>query len=364
MVNLAVTRGSLIALAFVSACQHPAEPPAQVKPAAATATAQPVEKNEGEERAEAVGARRIGMAAPALVVKTIDGQTIDLAKLYGDKPVYLKFWATWCIPCRAQMPGFERTYEALGDRITVLSVNTGIDDDEASVRAFRDQFGLRMPVVVDDGRLAAALDLQVTPQHVLIGRDARIAYVGHVDGERLDAAIQTLIKAPAPAARATPAVATRGAFRPGDVVQGLEVKTTDGATVAIGGRRDGRPHAVVLFSAFCESYDGIKANRPQMIETCRHVREELGPLVAQGEIDWLGVAHSVWTDAGDVAEFKTKAKLQFPMALDADGAVFRAFGVHHLPTVALIAADGRLVRLVGPEDRDLAEAVHALGARR
>jgi thiol-disulfide isomerase/thioredoxin len=55
---------------------------------------------EGEQRAEAVGHTLIGSPAPRMVLKTIDGETIDLGKLYGKKAVYLKFWATWCVPCR------------------------------------------------------------------------------------------------------------------------------------------------------------------------------------------------------------------------------------------------------------------------
>ena len=359
MTHLRILRWSIPALALAWSACHPQSPP----PPSAAAAKPPTD--EGERRADLVGAHRIGMPGPELVLKTIDGQTIDLAKLYGDKPVYLKFWATWCIPCRAQMPAFERTYEALGDKIQVISVNAGLDDDEASVRAFRDERGLRMPTVVDDGRLAAALDLQVTPQHVLIGRDARIAYVGHLDGERLDRAIQQVIAAPAPAhAAAGQAMAMRAAFRPGDVVQGLEATTLDGTVVPVGPLGNGRPRAVMLFSAFCETYDGIKNNLPQKRETCRRIREQLAPLVAAGEVDWLGVAHNLWTTPEDVAEYKATTHTEFPLAFDSDGALFRAFGVHQMPTIALIGADGRLVRMVGPDDRDLAEAVHALAARR
>ena len=68
----------------------------------------------GQERAEAAGSGLLGAPAPALVVRTIDGHTIDLAELYSKQAVYLKFWATWCGPCRAQMPHFERTYETAG----------------------------------------------------------------------------------------------------------------------------------------------------------------------------------------------------------------------------------------------------------
>lgn len=169
------------------ACRHPGEPagpPAARPTAAATAAPQPAPKgpSDGDRLAARAGARIIGQLGPAIAVTTIDGETIDLGKLYGAVPVYLKFWATWCVPCREQMPGFGRIHEAVGDRMKVIAVDVGLDDDAATVRAFRDHHRMAMPVVVDDGRLAAALDLQVTPQHVLIGRDGRVAYVSNSDG--------------------------------------------------------------------------------------------------------------------------------------------------------------------------------------
>ena len=60
----------------------------------------------GQQLAESAGRSLIGKPAPRFVVTTIDGETIDLGRLYGKQAVYLKFWATWCVPCREQMPHF------------------------------------------------------------------------------------------------------------------------------------------------------------------------------------------------------------------------------------------------------------------
>src|SRR5882757_8210863 len=102
----------VVALAIgCGACQHANDP---VRKDTA-ASAQPAAGGRGdrEPKAAAAGPHDVGALAPVMALKTLDGDTIDLAKLYGAKPVYLKFWATWCIPCREQMPKFKRIYDAI-----------------------------------------------------------------------------------------------------------------------------------------------------------------------------------------------------------------------------------------------------------
>src|SRR5580693_7198069 len=133
----------------------------------------------GQQLAQDAGRPLLGMPAPRLVLKTLDGATIDLGQLYGRQAVYLKFWATWCVPCREQMPHFEHTFESAGPDLLVVAIATGFNESRDDVIAYRRQLGLKMPIAIDDGRLAAAFHLRVTPQHVVIGRDGRIAYVGN-----------------------------------------------------------------------------------------------------------------------------------------------------------------------------------------
>lgn len=122
----------------------------------------------GQALALAAGHDLIGTPAPKLRLRSIDGGVVDLGALAGRRPVYLKFWATWCAPCREQMPHFERAYNELGDNLEVVAVNTGFNDDVAEIRRYRDALGLTMPMAMDDGGLAAALNLRVTPQHVVV----------------------------------------------------------------------------------------------------------------------------------------------------------------------------------------------------
>ena len=76
----------------------------------------------GQDRAEAAGKELWGSAAPRMVLKTIDGDTIDLRDLYGKKAVYLKFWATWCALMAARQTGFAAASVSFGvaDVPTVL----------------------------------------------------------------------------------------------------------------------------------------------------------------------------------------------------------------------------------------------------
>src|SRR3984957_20017561 len=153
----------------------------------------------GEDLADAAGRSLVGKPAPRLVMKTIGGDAVDLGRLYGRQAVYLKFWATWCVPCRQQMPHFQHAFETAGPDMEVIAVNTGFNDSLDAVRIYRRRLGITMPIVIDDGSLAAAFGLRVTPQHIVIGRDGRILYVGHLADARLDAALTAAPPGPAAA---------------------------------------------------------------------------------------------------------------------------------------------------------------------
>lgn len=298
----------------------------------------------------------VGRAAPALRLQTVDGGSIDLTEIYGRKPVYLKLWATYCIPCREQMPAFEQLAENLGDRVAVIAVNAGFGDDAAKVRAFAQRHGLTMPQAIDDGRLGNWLGLRATPLHLLIGRDGRVRYAGHQDGPALDAALRALLAdqssdaspAVAPVADVTP-------LRVGDPVPELHLTQPDGTALTVKVAADGQPQALLFTASWCESY--LAEIEPQTVADCRRFREAVAQ--AQAPIAWLGVLSHLWTAPGDVAAYAGESDLAIPFALDADGSVFARFGVRDFPVIALIGADGRLQQMIGPDEADPAAALAA-----
>src|SRR5712675_2110623 len=319
--------------------------------------AEPQAATSGQQLAESAGHSLIGKPAPRLAVTTIDGETIDLGRLYGKQAVYLKFWATWCVPCREQMPHFERTYETAGTDLAVIAVNTGFNDPIGDVRDYRRKMGLKMPIVVDDGRFAAALHLRVTPQHIVIGRDGRIQYVGHLADARLDAAVHAARTAVVPAgtgvdapAAAAPAIAQSelAQLAVGSQLPSKSAKTIDGRRFHFLDAHDPRHTVLVFLSPWCESY--LETTRPAASANCRRMREEVTAVAGAGSARWLGVASGLWATPPDLREYRLKYHVNIPLALDESGALFRAFNVHEVPVALVADGGGRIVLRIEAAD--------------
>ena len=108
--------------------------------------------------------------APDVIGTNPDGNTIRLTDFRG-KVVFLNFWATWCIPCRLEMPAMERLYrEFRGRGFVVLAVN--VQEGSAAVRAFVRELNLTFPVVLDPkGAAAMAYAVRGLPATYLIDRN-------------------------------------------------------------------------------------------------------------------------------------------------------------------------------------------------
>jgi thiol-disulfide isomerase/thioredoxin len=309
----------------------------------------------GQQRAQAAGRAILGAPAPRLVLKTIDGDAIDLGSLYGKKAVYLKFWATWCVPCREQMPHFEHTYETAGPDMAVIAIDVGFNDSIDAIRDYRKKLAINMPIVFDDGSLDAAFHLRVTPTHVVIGRDGRILYVGHLADKELDAA---LIAARAPAARAPQGSAMANDDRPpigvGDRLPKRALRTLDGQRFEFqGGAAQQKLTALVFLSPWCESY--LATTRPEVAANCRNMRTQFSALSKDPRLRWLGIASGLWANSEDLRHYRAEYKVTIPLTLDASGQVFRAFRVNDVPTILIADADGRIVRRIeGSASRDAA----------
>ena len=114
----------------------------------------------------------MGEPAPDFALRSLDGQTIRLSELRG-RTVLVNFWATWCGPCRAEMPDLQAVYDEHKENLVVLAVNvegTNLDEARRLARDFRDELGLTFPIVLDspDGDVFAQYKLRGLPDSFFV----------------------------------------------------------------------------------------------------------------------------------------------------------------------------------------------------
>ena len=88
----------------------------------------------------------VGYPAPDFTLLTPDGEALSLSDLRG-QPVVLNFWATWCPPCRQEIPALERVYRDLEGEVVVLGID--VQESRATVASFVEAYGMTYPVVLD-----------------------------------------------------------------------------------------------------------------------------------------------------------------------------------------------------------------------
>ncbi|MDZ7652697.1 MAG: TlpA disulfide reductase family protein [Burkholderiaceae bacterium] len=121
--------------------------------------------------------------APDFTLPSLGGPNLRLQEQRG-RVVMVNFWATWCGPCRVEMPHLARLYEKYrGSGFVVLAVN--IDEDPRKAADLATKLGLRFPVLLDtEKKVSRMYDLSTMPSTVLIDRDGRVRHVhrGYRDG--------------------------------------------------------------------------------------------------------------------------------------------------------------------------------------
>lgn len=121
--------------------------------------------------------------APDFTLRTVGGSNIRLQEQRG-RVVLINFWATWCGPCKQEVPHLNRLYEkyhAAG--FVLLGVN--VDDDVGNATAVALKLGIKFPVLFDTDKVVShSYDLITMPSTVLIDRDGRVRYIhkGYLSG--------------------------------------------------------------------------------------------------------------------------------------------------------------------------------------
>jgi cytochrome c biogenesis protein CcmG/thiol:disulfide interchange protein DsbE len=134
--------------------------------------------------------------APQLVVHELSGKITTMEQLRG-KVVLVNFWATWCPPCRVEIPDFIKLQEKHGDRLQIIGVSE--DDDPAQVQEFVKRMGINYPVVMATPELIAAYGgVAALPTTFVVDTEGRVVqkHLGLYSPEAYDREIRALTGLP------------------------------------------------------------------------------------------------------------------------------------------------------------------------
>jgi thiol-disulfide isomerase/thioredoxin len=300
----------------------------------------------------------VGHRAPPVVLELLDGSRADLSQLLGKRPIYLKFWATWCVPCREQMPHLEATFREHGDRLTMFAVDVAVDDPIENVREMVAAKHLTVPVAIDrDGSVSEKFYLNVTPQHVLIDKAGIVRFVGHAVTPELERAIAELVEpdrgAITPAIAGTPAPVPAASVPSTTAVPPLVLD--NGSTLELASRPHA-PLALTFAALFCDSY--IAKSRPEIGAACAaHARQVEQMRRAHPDLTWVIVAYPVWTNDEDIRDYHKRLGVAVPVGIDRGNAWFRHFGVRTGYTTILLDGSGAELGRADGDGADLSALI-------
>jgi peroxiredoxin len=140
----------------------------------------------------------LGRPAPDFTLSTLEGDFLSLADYQG-QPVLINFWASWCPPCRLEMPDLVETYETHKDEgFVILAVDLTFQDSIRNVEAFVKEFGMTFPVLLDHDSVVTngLYRLLGLPMSVFVNREGIVTriHIGAMTGEQVDEFVAEILE--------------------------------------------------------------------------------------------------------------------------------------------------------------------------
>jgi cytochrome c biogenesis protein CcmG/thiol:disulfide interchange protein DsbE len=133
-----------------------------------------------------------GKLAPDFVLSSLDGKSVQLSDLHG-KVVLLNFWATWCVPCKVEMPWFvelQKRYGTSGLQVVGIAMD---DASQADLRKFTNELGVNYPILIGNDKVGDVYGgVQFLPFTLYVDRDGRV--VDKVFGLKSENEVENEIK--------------------------------------------------------------------------------------------------------------------------------------------------------------------------
>ncbi len=148
----------------------------------------------GGSKNQGIPAPQVGFKAPDFTLNTPTGESYTLSDLYG-RPILINFWASWCGPCREEMPAMQKLWEEYEEQgFIVLAINTTHQDNYQDAVDFASQLNLTFPILMDiDGHVSALYQLRATPTSLFVDREGIIQEVV-LGGPMAEALLRTRVE--------------------------------------------------------------------------------------------------------------------------------------------------------------------------
>ena len=256
--------------------------------------------------------------------ETFEHQKVDLQSIVGTKPVYLKFWASWCLDCRRELPSLEKTYQQFRDQMAIYAVNLNINETDEAIKILQQKNNLTIPILMDNnGTIAGNFEFKGTPFHVLINRKGEVVYTTYKDDAELIRQLALLAK---------------------DSAKSTE--TTDGVKQAPAANTQ-LPNGVslVYFSAtWCDTY--MNDVEPKISGNCINAIHTVDQLYrAQPTLQLIAYVTHLWTEQSDLAEYRKRFSLPYKVNMDNNNEKFRHFKASGYPTLIIFNNGTEVARI-------------------
>ncbi|HNO95702.1 MAG TPA: TlpA disulfide reductase family protein [Anaerolineales bacterium] len=139
-------------------------------------------------------APQAGFPAPDFTLKTAEGEAYTLSDLKGHA-ILINVWATWCPPCKAEMPAIEKVYNEYKEQgFVVLAINSTFQDDPLQIKPFTEEYGLSFPILLDEtSDISRDYQVRSLPSSYFINRQGIITEVV-IGGPMSEALLRTRIE--------------------------------------------------------------------------------------------------------------------------------------------------------------------------
>lgn len=270
-----------------------------------------------------------------LTVTMMDGKVSKLSDIQKHKPIYIKFWASWCASCLKEMPKLSEDFKKYGDKIQFLTVNIGIEDTQEDVQRIYREYGLEMPAAIDsDGTLGQTLGFVGTPYHLLFDKDWRLMHKGHSADDQLSLAFTVLAA---------------------NSVQKTELK--EKKLVETSGVQSPKfiipENGVVFYTiAWCDWY--MQEADKSLAERCKKVSQNIAKFKKEKpELKVTVLVSPMYISDEEIKNYKERFALNLPVFVDTGDVMSHQYGLRNVGVALVFKAGILKEKIVGVDDYNL-----------